>query len=81
MYICTYDSLPFIVIYLCSYRIKPRLLRNVKDVKIETTLLGSPVATPIGISPTGRHREFWHDGEISTAKDSCVEFILCFMHI
>lgn len=34
------------------YLLRPRLMRNVQDVDISTTVFGDKIAMPIGISPT-----------------------------
>ncbi|MGH9149733.1 MAG: alpha-hydroxy acid oxidase, partial [Acidimicrobiales bacterium] len=48
-------------------RLRPRILRDVALVSTATTLLGTQVATPIGIAPTAFHRLAHPDGEPATA--------------
>jgi 4-hydroxymandelate oxidase len=51
-----------------SLRLRPHVLRDVSQVTTATTLLGTPVSTPIVISPTAMHRLFCADGERETAR-------------
>jgi 4-hydroxymandelate oxidase len=48
--------------------LRPRVLRDVSTIDMATTLLGSPVAAPIGIAPTAAHGLVHTDGELATAK-------------
>jgi 4-hydroxymandelate oxidase len=43
-------------------------LRDIENIDLKTTLLGNPVATPIMVAPTGRHKLFNPDGERATAR-------------
>ncbi|CED83265.1 l-mandelate dehydrogenase [Phaffia rhodozyma] len=47
---------------------KPRVLRKVKDVSIETTILGHPSSSPIYISPAALARLGNEDGEMNLTK-------------
>lgn len=47
--------------------LRPRVLRDVATVDTATTVLGAPVATPIGIAPTAFQRLAHADGECATA--------------
>jgi len=38
--------------------LKPRVLNDVGNVDLRTSLLGAPVSTPIMVAPTGRHKLF-----------------------
>ncbi|CAN7942292.1 unnamed protein product, partial [Ixodes hexagonus] len=50
-------------------RLRPRVLRNVADRKLEVTLLGDQrLSMPVGISPTAFHKMAHPDGEIAVAK-------------
>jgi 4-hydroxymandelate oxidase len=50
------------------WHLRPRVLRDVGTVDVTTTLLGTPVATPVVVAPTAMHR-FVHDaGERATAR-------------
>jgi 4-hydroxymandelate oxidase len=51
-----------------AIRLRPRMLRGVTAVDTTTTLLGAPVATPVMLAPTGRHRLYHPDGERATAR-------------
>jgi 4-hydroxymandelate oxidase len=53
-------------------RLRPRVLRDVSAVDPATTLLGRPVASPIGIAPTAFHRLAHADGEEATARAAAV---------
>jgi 4-hydroxymandelate oxidase len=48
-------------------RLRPRVLRDVADVRVDTTVLGRPVAHPIGVAPTAFHRLVHPDAEPATA--------------
>lgn len=49
-------------------RFAPRVLRDVTHVDVATTLLGGPVATPLGIAPTSLQRLAHADGEPAMAR-------------
>jgi len=49
------------------YRFLPHVLRDVTDVDLTTTLLGSDFRTPFGIAPTTLQRAAHPDGEVATA--------------
>lgn len=53
-----------------SLRLRPRVLRGVGAADTGTTLLGRPVASPIVVAPTGRHRVLHPDGELATSAGS-----------
>ncbi|MFY8001881.1 MAG: alpha-hydroxy acid oxidase [Candidatus Kapaibacteriota bacterium] len=46
----------------------PRVLRNVAQRSLQTTLLGETFAMPIGIAPTAMQRLAHEDGEFATAR-------------
>ncbi|MEQ4205812.1 alpha-hydroxy acid oxidase [Actinopolymorpha sp. B9G3] len=48
--------------------LRPRVLRDVSDVETATSVLGTPVASPVLVAPTGYHRLAHPDGEVATAK-------------
>jgi 4-hydroxymandelate oxidase len=48
-------------------KLRPRVLRGVKEIDTTTTVLGTPVAAPILVGPSGRHGLFHPDGEVATA--------------
>jgi 4-hydroxymandelate oxidase len=49
-------------------RLLPRVLRDVTSVRTGVEVLGSPLATPIGVAPTAAHRMVHQDGELATAS-------------
>ena len=49
-------------------RLIPRFLNDVSDVRTETTILGSAVATPFGFAPTALHHLVHPDGELVGAR-------------
>ncbi|HVV61097.1 MAG TPA: alpha-hydroxy acid oxidase [Pseudolabrys sp.] len=51
-----------------ALRLRPRVLRDIANVDLRTTLLGNPVKTPILVAPTGRHKLFHREGERATAR-------------
>ncbi|KAH8819046.1 hydroxyacid oxidase 1 [Xylogone sp. PMI_703] len=50
------------------YRIRPRVLRNVRDIDMSTTVLDQHVKIPVGIAPSGWHKMAHPDGEAATAR-------------
>ena len=48
-------------------RLLPRVLRDVTDVSLETSALGTVLASPIGVAPTAFHRMLHPDGEVASA--------------
>jgi L-lactate dehydrogenase (cytochrome) len=46
----------------------PRVLRDVDDVDLTTTILGAPAALPIALAPTGFTRMTHHEGELAVAR-------------
>jgi 4-hydroxymandelate oxidase len=51
-----------------SWRLRPRVLRGEPAVSLRTTLLGSEVATPIGVAPWAYQAMAHPDGERGTAE-------------
>jgi 4-hydroxymandelate oxidase len=50
------------------WRLLPRVLRDVSVVDPSTSVLGTPIETPILVAPTAMHRFFHPDGELATAR-------------
>lgn len=58
------------------YLLRPRVLRDVSDVDLSTTVLGRRIAFPVGLSPSGMQRLVHPEGEKAAARgDSKEEFI------
>lgn len=51
-----------------SWRLRPRVLRGVTTVPLDTDLLGSPVRSPIGVAPWAYQGMAHPDGELATAR-------------
>jgi 4-hydroxymandelate oxidase len=51
-----------------SFRFLPQVLRDVTDIRVGTSLLGTSVRTPLAIAPTTLHRAAHPDGELATAR-------------
>ncbi|MCW2616861.1 MAG: Hao, partial [Modestobacter sp.] len=51
-----------------AWRLRPRVLRGVGAVQLGTTLLGTEVATPIGVAPWAYQAMAHPDGERATAR-------------
>ncbi|QBR91588.1 alpha-hydroxy acid oxidase [Nocardioides euryhalodurans] len=49
-------------------RFAPRVLRDVTDVEVSTSLLGADLATPVGVAPTAMQRVAHPDGERAMAR-------------
>ncbi|MGP4002615.1 alpha-hydroxy acid oxidase [Streptomyces sp. 8N706] len=50
------------------YRLRPRTLVDVSHCETGTTLLGSPVAFPVGVAPMAYHRLVDPEGETATVR-------------
>jgi len=55
-----------------NLRLRPRVLRDIGNIDLKTTLIGQPVAMPIMIAPTGRHKLFHAEGERATARGAAM---------
>jgi 4-hydroxymandelate oxidase len=51
-----------------DWRLRPRVLRGVSEVRLETELLGSAVGLPIGVAPWAYQAMAHPDGELATAR-------------
>ena len=50
------------------WRFRPRMLVDVGEVSTATTLLGTPVSSPLGIAPFAMQRLIDPEGEVATAR-------------
>jgi 4-hydroxymandelate oxidase len=50
------------------FRLRPRVLVDVSDIDLSTTILGRPVAMPIGVAPAALHGMAHPEGEVATAR-------------
>ena len=50
------------------YVLRPRVLRDVSSIRMDTTILGAPVSSPIGVAPMAMQHHAWQDGALSTAR-------------
>jgi 4-hydroxymandelate oxidase len=48
--------------------LRPRVLTDVSDVDLTTTMLGTTVSSPVLIAPTGYQRQVHREGEVGTAR-------------
>lgn len=55
-----------------SLGLRPRVLRDVSEIDTATSVLGTPVGSPVLVAPTGYQRLAHPDGEVATAK-GCAE--------
>lgn len=53
---------------LFSLRLRPRMMVDVSDVDLSTTILGEVIDVPICVAPTGQHRFAHSIGEVGTAR-------------
>lgn len=51
-----------------KFQLMPRVLRDVGDIDLSTTVLGQKIDLPIIIAPTGQTRMFHHTGETAVAR-------------
>ncbi|KAI0839928.1 FMN-dependent dehydrogenase [Hypoxylon sp. FL0890] len=50
------------------YKIIPRILVNVENIDMSTTIFGTKVSLPLGFSPAAMHRLAHPDGELATSR-------------
>jgi isopentenyl diphosphate isomerase/L-lactate dehydrogenase-like FMN-dependent dehydrogenase len=50
------------------WRLRPRMLVDVQDVAMASTILGTSIAMPVLVAPTAQQRLFHVDGERATAR-------------
>ncbi|KAF9880870.1 fmn-dependent dehydrogenase family protein [Colletotrichum karsti] len=50
------------------YKILPRILVNVDNIDLSTTIFGAKVSFPLGFSPAAMHKLAHPDGEIATSR-------------
>ncbi|XP_045472727.1 hydroxyacid oxidase 1-like [Harmonia axyridis] len=50
------------------YKLRPRILRDVSQRDMSTTILGEQISMPIGIAPTSLQKMAHPDGELASAK-------------
>jgi 4-hydroxymandelate oxidase len=48
--------------------LRPRVLTDVSDVDLTTTMLGTTVSSPVLVAPTGYQRQVHREGEVGTAR-------------
>jgi len=53
---------------LRRWRFRPRVLRDVAEPDLRVSVLGSGLAAPVGLAPTGFTRVFHPDGELAAAR-------------
>ena len=66
LHMCVYLST--IALILCRYRLRPRMLRDVSNINMKTTIMGDEVDFPVGAAPTAMQRMAHDDGELATAR-------------
>ncbi|XP_068185143.1 2-Hydroxyacid oxidase 2-like [Antennarius striatus] len=49
-------------------RLRPRVLQDVSESDTRTTVQGTEISFPVGISPTAYHGLAWHEGEMATGR-------------
>jgi isopentenyl diphosphate isomerase/L-lactate dehydrogenase-like FMN-dependent dehydrogenase len=50
------------------WRFRPRMLVDVSEISLETTLLGSTISMPLGVAPFAMQRLLDGEGEVATAR-------------
>jgi 4-hydroxymandelate oxidase len=48
--------------------LRPRVLRDVTEVDLSTTMLGTEVSSPVLLAPTGYQRQMHREGEVGSAR-------------
>jgi 4-hydroxymandelate oxidase len=51
-----------------SWWLRPRVLRDVTQVELSTTMLGTQVSTPVLLAPTGYQGQVHREGEVASAR-------------
>jgi 4-hydroxymandelate oxidase len=60
------------------WRLRPRMLVDVGEIRLETTLLGTRVSMPLGIAPFAMQRLVDAEGEVATARAAAAaEVLMC----
>ncbi len=60
------------------WRFRPRMLVDVSEVSTATTLLGTPVASPLGVAPFAMQRLIDPEGEVATARAAgAADVLMC----
>ena len=49
-------------------RLRPRVLVDVSEIDMRTTVLGTPISMPIMVAPTATHRVAYSEGECATVR-------------
>ena len=62
MYIASY------IFLCCRYRLRPKMLRDVSNISMRTTILGNEIDFPVGVAPTALQRMAHDKGELATAR-------------
>src|SRR3954451_4835428 len=52
--------------------LRPRMLRDVTERKLATTVLGTPISFPVMVCPAGGHKIAHLDGEMATARGAAM---------
>ncbi|XP_022980630.1 peroxisomal (S)-2-hydroxy-acid oxidase GLO4-like isoform X5 [Cucurbita maxima] len=52
----------------CRIMIRPRVLVDVSQIDMSTTILGHRISAPILVAPTAGHKLAFHEGELATAR-------------
>ena len=58
------------------WRLRPRMLVDVSEISLATTLLGTPVSMPLGIAPFAMQRLLVPEGECATARAAAAAEVL-----
>src|SRR5439155_23606404 len=51
-----------------QWRLLPRMLRGISEVRLATTVLGQEIALPVLLAPTAMHTLMHPDGELASAR-------------
>ena len=60
------------------WQLRPRILVDVGELRLGTTLLGTPVSMPLGVAPFAMQRLIDPEGEVATARAAArAEVLMC----
>lgn len=57
-----------VVLSLCRFRFRPRVLQDVSKLNLRVQLQGEWVESPVGVAPTAMQKMAHKEGEVATAQ-------------
>ena len=63
-----------VIVVVYRYRLRPRFLRDVSNIQMETIIQGDSIPFPICVAPTAMQKMAHVEGELATARGKIPEF-------